>query len=222
LRARFDSRLLPVFGDHELGKISLCSGQGGLRLASLRAAQEKLSLETIWIRRIGKYVLIAVTSSLAALAVYGAEALPEEKEDWERAAREHMLAVSAAFEGINADEKILLFCHDPTALPFLHELSAVRNRLGQIERTIIGHLHGNLILTQSRLLSGFPRISFCGPTVRRISSALGRAREWKHFKLLLCPSLSGLELTRRGGFYTASIDPAGREPAEFHLHTIRR
>jgi hypothetical protein len=222
LRDRFEQRLLPVFGDHELGKISLCSGQGGLRLASLRAARESLALETIWSKRIGRYVLIGVTSSLVALPVYGAEALPEEQEEWEEEARKHRDAISAAFDALRPDDKVLLFCHDPTALPFLNELAAVRDRLAQIERTIIGHLHSELIYKQSLMLSGFPTIAFCGPTVRRISSALGRAKDWKQFNILLCPSLSGLEINRRGGFYSAEIHPDSDRPAEFHLHTIHR
>jgi hypothetical protein len=39
LRGRFKERFRGVFGDHELGKVSLCGGKGGLRLESLRVAQ---------------------------------------------------------------------------------------------------------------------------------------------------------------------------------------
>jgi hypothetical protein len=205
-----------------LGKISLCSGQGGLRLESLRTAQRDLQLETIWTRRIDKYVLIAVTSSLVAMPVYGAETLENERPEWHAAARQHLEAVSTAFNALRADDKVLLFCHDPTALPYLGELPAVRNRIAQIERTIIGHLHSDLILKQGRLMSCCPRIAFCGPTVRRISSALSRARDWKQFNVVLCPSLSGLELTRSGGYYTAEIDPEARHPIRLQLHKIRR
>jgi hypothetical protein len=222
LRGRFGERFLPVFGDHELGKISMCSGKGGLRYESLRAARDDLTLKTTWTQRIGNYVLVAVTSTLAALPVYGVEALPEEREAWEETAREHLKEVAAAFESLQPSDRVLLFCHDPTALPFLWEIKAVRDRIEQIERTIIGHLHSELILAQSRLLSGLPKISFCGPTVHRISSALRRARDWTPFNVLLCPSLSGLELTKRGGFYTVEIDQTARQPAAFRLHEIRR
>jgi hypothetical protein len=115
-----------------------------------------------------------------------------------------------------------LFCHDPTALPFLWQFEPVRQRIGQIERTIIGHLHSELILKQSRLLRWMPAITSCGAAVARLSSALNKARDWEPFRILLCPSLSGVELTKRGGFYIARIDPEGKEPARFDLQVIRR
>src|SRR5207253_7886503 len=118
-------------------------------------------------------------------------------------------------------QRILLFCHDPTALPFLWHEAPVRGKLPQIERTIIGHLHSRLILFKSRLLAGMPVINFLGHTPHRLSSALREARYWKPFKVLLCPSLSGIELLKDGGFYTAEIDPEGHEPAGFRFHRLR-
>jgi hypothetical protein len=221
LRGRFGERFRAVFGDHELGKTSLCGGQGGLRFESLRVAQSELGLKPIWTEQVGRYALVGVTSSLVAMPVYERETLPEERKDWQAAAAEHRAEIERTFENLHA-EKILLFSHDPTALPFLWSLPAVQKRAPQIERTIIGHLHSELILRQSKLLSWLPTITNCGTTTARISSALSRAKDWKHFRLLLCPSLSGLELNRRGGFYTVKIDPEGRVPAVFQLHTIRR
>src|SRR5687767_10138230 len=58
LRARFPGKVLGVFGDHELGKMSLCGGKGGLRLKSLEIAQKDLSLEPLWTKRLGKFVLV--------------------------------------------------------------------------------------------------------------------------------------------------------------------
>lgn len=222
LRTRFGARFRAVFGDHELGKTSLCGGQGGLRLASLRLAQSELGLQPVWSERIGRYVLIGVTSSLVAMPVYERETLAAETEQWREISRQHAHAIDALFGQLRGDDRVLLFCHDPTALPFLRRLPAVQKRADQIERTIIGHLHSELILKQGRMLSWMPTITTCGPTTARISSALSKAKEWGHFKLLLCPSLSGLELTKRGGFYTAAIDPDGKHPAEFKLHVIRR
>jgi len=222
LRARFGKKFRGVFGDHELGKISLCSGQGGLRWPSFQVAQDELGLKPIWTERFGRYVLVAVTSTLAAMPVYEREALPQELGAWREAARQHLLAIEAVFNQLKANDKVLLFCHDPTALPFLGQIEALRARMHQIERTIIGHLHSDVILKQSRWLSGIPKLTSCGPTVRRISSALSKASEWRHFNLLLCPSLAGLEITRKGGFYTITVDPDGIQKAEFRLHIIKR
>lgn len=221
LRARFKDRFFAVFGDHELGKISLCGGQGGLRLKSLRVAQQELSLEPIWTHRIGRYVLVGITSSLAAMQVYVAEALPQERAQWEEISRQHLHSINAAFNTVRGDDRILLFCHDPTALPFLLELPGVQSRLHQIERTVIGHLHSTVIYKQSRLLSGVPRVTFCGAAVRRMSSALAKAKSWKKFNVLLCPSLSGLQLTRKGGYYMAELDPDAQYPGKFELQVIK-
>jgi hypothetical protein len=222
LRGRYEARFHAVFGDHELGKTSLCGGRGGLRLKSFEVAQNHLGLEPIWRRRIGRYMLIGITSSLAAMEVYAHETLESERSAWCELSRAHLAEIAATFEQLRADDRVLLFCHDPTALPYLSEIPAVRSRLGQIERTIIGHLHSDLILWQSRVLRGIPRITFCGMTVQRMTAALSRARAWRDFNLLLCPSPAGIELLRRGGFYTAEIDPDAGQPARFQRHVIKR
>jgi hypothetical protein len=222
LRDRFGTKFSAVFGDHELGKVSLCGGHGGLRLESLRLAREELKLEPAWTRRVGRYVLVGVTSTLAAMPVYESEALEPERNQWRELALEHLHAVRAIFSNLRDDDRVLLFCHDPTALPFLWELNEVRHRSTQIERTIIGHLHTEALLWQSRMLRGIPKINFCGTAVRRMSSALSRASAWQHFNILLCPSLAGIELFKRGGYYTAEIDPDSKRRARFQLHPIRR
>jgi hypothetical protein len=222
LRKRFGPKFRAVFGDHELGKTSLCGGKGGLRLESLRVAQSDLALEPFWTERVGRYVFIAVTSSLAAMPVYERETLADERMEWREISRRHREAIAAAFEQLQDADRVLLFCHDPTALPFLWELEAIRKRAAQIERTIIGHLHSEFILNQSRLLSWMPKITRCGAAVARISAALSKAKHWSPFKILLCPSLSGLEINRRGGFYTATIDPDARQGAKFSLHVVQR
>lgn len=222
LRERFGTRFSPVFGDHELGKVSLCGGRGGLRFESLRVAEESLGLQRCWTQRFGRYVLLAITSTLAAMPVYEAEALPEERKLWREQARQHVGVIASAFDSLRDSDRLLLFCHDPTALPFLWEIPGVQRRASQIERTIIGHLHSRAVLWPSRLLAGLPRIDRAGPTVRRISSALARSKTWEPFRLLLCPSLAGIELFKRGGYYTATLDPDAKSPARFQLHTIRR
>jgi hypothetical protein len=221
LRNRFPGKVLAVFGDHELGKMSLCGGRGGLRLKSLELAQRDLELEPLWSRRFGKYVVIGVTSSLIALPIFLRETLDNERAVWHEIARQHVHGIESVFNALAADDRVLLFCHDPTALPFLWKLAAVRKHAQQIERTIIGHLHSSIILKQSRILSGLPKLTIFGQPIRRMTSALSQARDWRHFNVLLCPSLTGLQLTKRGGFYELDLDPEGVEPAHFQLHTIR-
>jgi hypothetical protein len=116
----------------------------------------------------------------------------------------------------------LLFCHDPTALPFLWREEAVRNRLPQLEQTIIGHLHSNLVLWKSRLLAGMPRIGFLGHAAKRMSAALREARHWEPFKVRLCPALAGIELLKDGGYLTGELDPGRHSPAVFRFHPIPR
>jgi len=89
-------------------------------------------------------------------------------------------------------QRVLLFCHDPTALPFFMARSSVRSRLGQIEQTVIGHLHSKLVFWNSKMLAGMPVIRFFGHTAQRMSTALHEARRWKPFHVRLCPSLAGI------------------------------
>lgn len=220
LRARFPNRLLAVFGDHELGKTSLLGGKGGLRLKSLELAQTELSLEPIWTKRFGNFLLVGITSTLAAMPIYERETLDSERNQWRELARQHLHAIEAIFNSLIPIDRVILFCHDPTALPFLHQLAAVRTRTHQIERTIIGHLHSPLILKKSRLLSGLPKITFLGQAIRRMSSALSKARDWRHFNILLCPSLAGLQITKHGGFYEMILNPTAKTPTTFHFHRI--
>jgi hypothetical protein len=155
------------------------------------------------------------------MPVYERETLEAERASWWELRRQHLHGIDAVLNALSAGDRLILFCHDPTALPYLWELESMRNKERQIERTVIGHLHSSLLLKQSRVLAGMPKISFCGQGVRRMTSALSRGRDWRHFKVLLCPSLAGLQLTRRGGFYSAEIDPSGKAPARFELHPIQ-
>jgi len=222
LRSRFGERFRATYGDHELGKLSFFGGRGGMRLASWKRAREELGIEPFWELSLGSYLLVGVVSSLIALPVYISEALPDEREEWQRLRAAHMAEIRQAFIGLRPEQRVLLFCHDPTALPFLWQEDAVREKLPQLEQTIIGHLHSNLILHQSRLLAGIPRIAFLGNTARRLSTALREARHWKPFKVRLCPSLAGIELLKDGGFYAAEIDIEARRPTEFSFQPIPR
>jgi len=222
LRQRFGERLSAVYGDHELGKVSLFGGAGGLRLASWHRARNDLALPPFWEVREGRYVLLGVVSSLVALPVFEPETLVPEREEWWRLREAHLDQARRAFGGLRPDDRVVVFCHDPTALPFLWECDEVRRRIGQLEFTIIGHLHTPIILFASRFLAGMPPVRFLGNSLRRVSQALHDARLWRPFKVRLCPSLAGSELLKDGGYGRLELDPAGCEPARWQVCPLPR
>jgi hypothetical protein len=222
LRARFGERLRLSFGDHELGKLRLLGTRGGLRLKSWERGVAELGVQPFWKLELGRYVVLSCTSTLLALPVFAHDMLPEERTAWEKLRAEHFAEVRAAFAAVRADQRILLFCHDPTALPFLWRDDVVREKIPQIERTIIGHLHSNLYLRLSRILSGIPVMSCFGHSILRMSAAVNEARHWKPFHILLCPSLAGIELLKDGGYFTMELDGAAKSPAQFQFHPLKR
>ena len=222
LRGKFNARFRATFGDHELGKTSLAGGKGGMRLQSWHRSLTDLRLEPCWQVEVGNYVLIGVVSSLVALPVYEPDALAGEVAEWRRLREAHMADIRRVFDTLRPEQRVLLFCHDPTALPFLWEEEYVRSRLGQVEQTIIGHLHSELFLWKSRRLSGMPVIRFMGNSVRRFSTALSGARHWKPFNLRLCPSLAGIELLKDGGYFEVELDEDARVPARWEFRPLPR
>jgi len=221
LRGRFGERLRANFGDHELGKLTLVGGHGGMRLASWRRACAELGLAPFWRLDLGRYVLLGVVSSLIALPVLEAETLPEEQPEWRRLRAEHLAHIRAAFARLTPRQQVVLFCHDPTALPFLAREEIVGARLGQIALTVIGHLHSNLLLWESRLLAGMPAVTFLGNSIRRMTTALRDARTWRAFRVRLCPALAGIQLLQDGGYCTVELDPTGDGPPRFQTHRLR-
>lgn len=220
LRTRFGDRLHATIGDHELGKTSLVGGLGGLRLASWPRTVNGLGLRPFWQFTWGHYVFLGVTSTLLALPVLLREAPANEHAEWAALRAEQMAAVRDAFAALHPDQRVLLFCHDPTALPFLAELPEVSTRLPQIEATVIGHLHSELIMRKSRLLAGLPPIRWAGVSVARMSTALHRAKAWQRFNVRLCPSLTGIQLLKDGGWLTVELDVDARHPAKFRFHPL--
>jgi hypothetical protein len=220
LRLRFGGRLHATIGDHELGKMSLVGGHGGLRLASWPRATEGLGLRPLWQFAWGRYVFLGVTSTLLALPVYEREMPPVERAEWEALRAAHIEEVRAAFAGLGPHQRVLLFCHDPTALPFLARIREVAERLPQVEATVIGHLHSELILRTGRLLTGMPPIRFLGVSVRRMSTALSEGRLWRPFNVRLCPSLTGIQLLKDGGWLTVELDADAWHPAKFRFHPL--
>lgn len=222
LRQAFPRRFQAVIGDHELGKMSLFGGRGGLRLASWQRAIDSLALDPLWRVDFGRWVLVGVASSLVALPVFEPETLPEERPTWHGLRERHIEAIRDLFRNLRADQRIVLFCHDPTALPFLWREGVVRGRREQIALTVIGHLHTGLVYWQSRVLAGMPRISFLGNSVRRMSEALQQARCWRPFRVRLCPSLAGCELLKDGGYGILEIAPDASEIGSFRIQPMRR
>lgn len=206
LRRAFPGRFLATLGDHEFGKMSLFGGRGGPRLASWHRSRSDLQLDPLWQYPVGdRHLLIGVASSLIALPAFDPELLTEERAEWDQLRQSYHQQLSAQFDALPADRRLLLFCHDPTALPYLAAEPAVQRRFPQIEATIIGHLHSRLIWHTSRVLSGLPHLQGFGTTVARLSGALRKARAWKPFRVVLCPSLSGIQLLKDGGFLELQI-----------------
>jgi hypothetical protein len=222
LRQRFGARLRANYGDHELGKVPMFVRNGGLRLASWRRAREEVGLEPFWRLEIGSYVLIGFVSTLVALPNFQADMLPDERPEWERLRAEHLAEIRRAFDALLPGQRVLLFCHDPTALSFLWHEESVRAKLPQIAQTTVGHLHSNLVLWESRILAGMPRIRCLGYTVQRLSTALNEARYWRPFHIRLCPALAGVELLKDGGYCTLELDPEARQPIRFRFHRLHR
>jgi len=222
LRERFSAPLYFTIGDHELGKLTLLGERGGLRLESWRRCVGELGLKPFWQIERGDFVLLGVTSTLLALPEFLRDALAEEKGEWAALRETHLQEIRAAFAALNPSQRVLLFCHDPTALPHLLAEPAVQSRLGQIEFTFIGHLHSPAIFRLSGWLTGLPAIGFLGANLRRITSALNGARQWKRLRARLCPAPLGLALLNDGGFLTVELDAEAHAPAQFQFHPLRR
>ena len=216
LRVRFGEKFRATLGDHDLGKTGLFTGTGSMTLASWRAATEDLGIEPFWRVQFGRNILVGITSSLVALPILKTEVLAGEAEAWERLRESHLEKIRDAFAGLKSGERLILFCHDPSALPYLWREKVVREKISYLEQTVIGHLHTNLVLRAGRVLAGFPTISFLGKGTKRISTALGEAKLWKLFRVRLCPAPMGVQLLKDGGWLSAELDAKGSARFEFH------
>ncbi len=222
LAQKFGDRLRLVLGDHELGKRTLFSNRGNMSLESWKLAIEHLRIHPFWQINEGCYVLMGVTSSLITLPAHSADILPEDQIEWQKLRVNHLDQIRKAFSSLEPNQRVLLFCHDPTALPFLAAEREIRDRLGQVEQTVIGHLHSDLVLWKSRFLAGMPVLRGLGPSVAKMTAALHLAREWAPFKVRLCPALAGIELLNDGGYFMANLDPLGRWPVRFEFYSLPR
>jgi hypothetical protein len=222
LRSRFGGKFHAILGDHELGKVSLLGDRGGLRLKSWQCATGECGLQPFWRVELGNFILLGITSTLVALPVFLSEAPEDERTEWERLRENHLAEIRAAFESLRPGQRVILFCHDPTALPFLWREPTVQTRAGQIAQTIIGHLHTKLVFWKSRMLAGMPVIRSGGVSIQRMTTALNEARHWKPFNVRLCPALAGIELLKDGGFLTMELDESGVMPPKVCFHPLRR
>ena len=147
LRARFGSKFRATIGDHELGKFTLVGKRGGMRLTSWRRTTGELGLQPFWRVEFGNYVLMGLTSSLVAMPGFEFEALPSERAEWQRLRAEHLEEIRREFAALKPHQRVLLFCNDPTALPFLWREMPVRE-------------HGSL--GDRDVLQGLAEIDFAG------------------------------------------------------------
>ncbi len=220
LRTAYPGRVDATLGDHDLGKQSLFGAVGGPRRASLERCRGALGLPDAWRRDLGRWSLIGVASTLLAWPVFAAEAPASERAWWDAQREAHLARVRELLDGLDPGQRLVLFVHDPTALPFLARLPWFAARMDQVRLTVIGHLHTDAVLGLARRLAGLPTVGFLGVTARRYSTALRRAREWEPFRVVLCPSPPGIQLLRDGGFLTLEIDPDGREPLRWMRHSL--
>jgi predicted MPP superfamily phosphohydrolase len=222
LRAEFGDRLSAIFGDHELGKIGLAGNKGEMSLRSFFRATEGLGLKPFWEKDAGRYKLIGIASSLISLPALQHDILRQEAPDWEKLREQQVRSIAETFERLETNRKVILFCHDPTALPFLLDIPPVAARTSQVELTVIGHLHSPLILWSSKLLSGMPVIGFLGHSAKKFSMALNRGKSWRPFKPTLCPSLAGIELLKDGGYLMIKLDSEGNTPVQVRRTKLSR
>ncbi len=214
LRAAYGDRLFTTMGDHELGKKSLFGGAGGLRFGSGERSINGLGIPPVWRHEIGRHVLVGAASTPLALPVFLPETLPEEQAGWREVAEETFAGLESVFRDLRPNQRVVLFVHDPSALPFLARRPEIARRLGQVACTVVGHLHTPAVFRLGSWLAGFPAVNFCGHTIRRYSRALREARWWREFRTVLCPSPTGIELLKDGGWLDLEIPEYGDAPLE--------
>lgn len=222
LRGRFGSQLRCTIGDHELGKVWLHARIGGMRLESWKRCTGELKMSPFWRLDLGCHTILGLTSSLLELPLLEPDTLPNEWEAWKELSTRHWNELRKVLGELPDQQKLILFIHDPSALPYLAADPVVRSVLPRVELTIIGHLHTQFVFQTAKVLAGIPPIRRFGVGARRISTALNRASTWKEFKVRLCPSLAGIELTGHGGYGVLELDPAGQAPAKWKVIPLPR
>lgn len=219
VRDIFPDRCRFLFGDHDLGKYNTLRGRGGIRLTSLHRGEDLLGIESFWEERVDRFHLMGINSSLLTLALFKPEALPEEWEAWQHLRTRHLRQIEDAFDALPADARVILFCHDPSALSEAAGLPAVGRRRSQIVRTIVGHVHTPMLLHLNRFLRHLPIMKTSYPIARIVSQGAQGSRAWKQFRPLVCPSTYGVGNHISGGVLLLNGDDAFRISSE--LRRIR-
>jgi hypothetical protein len=220
IRARFPDRCRFVFGDHDLGKYNTVLREGGIRLGSLELGEKTLGIPSFWHEIDEDIHLIGVNSSLFTLDLFLPEALTAEIPEWRRRRAEHIEHVSHAFDGLPDHARVLLFCHDPSALTALSQIPIVVERLDQIEMTVIGHLHSPTLLHLARWLPKAKGWRPKYPVARIIAHGLEGARSWDMFNPVVCPSTFGTGHHVSGGLLF--IEKNLRGELVSRRHRVRR
>ncbi len=221
LRESFGDKFIGIIGDHDLGKKSMFGGFGGMRLASWDRCIHELGLRSFFRLDLGLYILIGMNSTLIGLPEFIPDCPQEEIEKWNQLRIEHLAQIRASLETIRHDQRILLFLHDPSAIPHLAELPWIQGKMDQLDGTIIGHLHSPFILKTSRMLAGMPRIHGLGHTALKMSTALQKAKSWKPFKVQLVPAPGGIEISKKGGFGEIILDSNGEPGMRFLIRPLK-
>lgn len=216
IREIFPDRCHFIFGDHDIGKYSTGLRQGGIRLASLDAGEQKLGLRSFWQEQLDRIHLIGVNSSLLTLDYFLPEALKEEIPEWEKRRDAHESQVTAAFEGLPKEARVILFCHDPSALGLLANNPAIKARQKQIELTVLGHLHEPRLLTLVQRLPKLPEWNPKYPVARIISKGIRNAKTWSMFNPIVCPSPFGTGNHLSGGLLFIEDHGTGRITTRRH------
>lgn len=210
IRARFPNRSRFVFGDHDLGKYSTLLREGGIRLNSLQIGEEHLQIPSFWHEQIDDIHLIGVNSSLFTLDLFLPEALAEEIPEWRRRRAQHVERVTHAFHALPARARVVLFCHDPSALAVLAGYPVIQRRLPQIELTVIGHLHSPTLLRLARYADRISRWKPRYPVARIVARGLEGVRHWHQFHPVVCPSTFGTGHHIAGGLLLIRLNRQGR------------
>lgn len=209
IRRRFPERSRFVFGDHDLGKYSTVLREGGIRLRSLEAGEQHLGIPSFWHEVDEGYHLIGVNSSLFTLDLFLPEALAEEVPEWQRRRTSHIEQVVGAFEALPRGDRVILFCHDPSALTALSQMPAIRRCLPQVALTVIGHLHSPTLLAFARYGARLSKWKPQYPVARIVASGLEGVRNWAPFNPVVCPSTFGTGHHVAGGLLFIENGPDG-------------
>lgn len=203
---------LAIAGDHEYGKPILDGSRGGIRWASFEVTHRELGIPMHFHARAGIYHLVGISSSLLTFTLHEKEARPEDSIRFREAGRNQADWLEALCQSLQPEDRILLFCHDPTALAYLGRFPWATKLIYHLEQTFCGHLHSEWFGRMARSLCWLPQVRCMGPSIHRISLSLRRARHWSPFRVRIAPALSGIELAQDGGFLRIRLDPTGQAP----------